>query len=79
MEAPQFAVNRIREVGHITNLNPHSLTIMFQRVLQRNNINHFRFHDLRHYSASVRHALGVPDAYIMADGVVNRQRIKISL
>lgn len=68
IEAPEFVVDRIKVVGHITNLNPHSISIMFQRVLDRNNINHFRFHDLRHYSASIRHALGIPDAYIMADG-----------
>lgn len=68
IEAPAFVTDRIREVGYITNLNPHSITIMFQRVLDRNSINHFRFHDLRHYSASIRHALGIPDAYIMADG-----------
>jgi integrase len=68
IEAPQFVIDRIKEVGHITTLNPHSITIMFQRVLERNNIAHFRFHDLRHYSASIRHALGIPDAYIMADG-----------
>lgn len=68
IEAPQFVIDRIKEVGHITNLNPHSVTIMFQRVLEKNNIPHFRFHDLRHYSASIRHALGIPDAYIMADG-----------
>ena len=41
---------------------------MFQRVLNNNNIPHFRFHDLRHYSASVQHALGIPDAYIMQRG-----------
>lgn len=68
IEAPDFVTDRIRETGHITDLNPHSITIMFQRVLDRNHINHFRFHDLRHYSASIRHALGIPDAYIMADG-----------
>ncbi|MGN0402620.1 MAG: site-specific integrase, partial [Acetatifactor sp.] len=68
IEAPEFVINRINEVGHITNLNPHSITIMFERALDRNNIPHFRFHDLRHYSASIRHALGIPDAYIMADG-----------
>ncbi len=68
IEAPQFVIDRIKEVGHITTLNPHSITIMFQRVLDKNNIPHFRFHDLRHYSASIRHALGIPDAYIMADG-----------
>lgn len=35
--------------------------------LERNNIPYFRFHDLRHYS-SIRHTLGITDAYIMADG-----------
>lgn len=66
--APQFVVDRIKEVGHITTYNPHSLTIAFERVLKKNGINHFRFHDLRHYSASIRHALGIPDAYIMEEG-----------
>lgn len=28
----------------------------------------FRFHDLRHYSASIMHAIGVPDVYIMERG-----------
>ena len=73
--APQFVVDRIAEIGHITSLNPHSITIMFQRVLDRNNIPHFRFHDLRHYSASIRHALGIPDAYIMADGGWSSDRV----
>lgn len=68
ISAPSFVTDRIHEVGHITTLNPHSITIMFQRVLTRANIEHFRFHDLRHYSASIRHALGIPDAYIMQEG-----------
>ncbi len=68
IEVPQFVIDKIKKAGHITTLNPHSLSIMFQRVLERNNLQHFRFHDLRHYSASIRHALGIPDAYIMADG-----------
>ena len=28
----------------------------------------FRFHDLRHYSASIMHAIGILDQYIMASG-----------
>ncbi|HAU87945.1 MAG TPA: hypothetical protein DCW90_21435, partial [Lachnospiraceae bacterium] len=28
----------------------------------------FRFHDLRHYYASMSHSLGIPDSYIMAAG-----------
>ena len=68
VEAPEFVIDRIKELGYITHLNPHSITIMFQRVLNKNNINRFRFHDLRHYSASVQHAIGIPDAYIMQRG-----------
>lgn len=38
---------------------------------------HFRFHGLRHYVASIMHAIGVPDQYIMqwewtTDGVMKR-------
>ena len=29
---------------------------------------YFRFHDLRHYSTSIMHAIGVPDVYIMQRG-----------
>ena len=68
IKAPEFVIKRIHEIGHITTYNPHSLTISFERILKKNNITPFRFHDLRHYSASIRHALGIPDAYIMADG-----------
>lgn len=68
IEAPAFVIEKIRKQGYVTRLKPHSITIMFQRILNNNNIPHFRFHDLRHYSASVQHALGIPDAYIMQRG-----------
>lgn len=68
IEFPDFVINRIKEKGYITHINPHSITILFNRLLESNDIPHFRFHDLRHYSASVQHALGIPDAYIMARG-----------
>ena len=38
------------------------------RTLKRENLPHFRMHDLRHYSASILHAIGIPDQYIMARG-----------
>ena len=40
----------------------------FQRLLKKNNIDHIRFHDLRHINASVMAALGVPDKYAMERG-----------
>lgn len=37
----------------------------FARLCRENNIPHYRFHDLRHYQASVMLAMGVPDKYAM--------------
>ncbi|MBR0090420.1 MAG: site-specific integrase, partial [Lachnospiraceae bacterium] len=34
-----------------------------------------RFHDLRHYSASILHAIGVPDQYIMERGGWSDDRV----
>ena len=44
------------------------ITQRFNHVLIQANVPHFRFHDLRHYGASILHALGMPDAYIMERG-----------
>lgn len=67
---PDFVVEKWKntEKGRIVHLYPDMVTNRFGKILQRNNIPHFRFHDLRHYSASVLHALGIPDAYIMERG-----------
>ncbi len=68
IQAPDFIISKIKKQGYVTTLKPDHITTNFLRILKRNNIPIFRFHDLRHYSASIRHALGIPDAYIMADG-----------
>lgn len=49
--------------GRIVSLTPDTITNNFNRILKRAGIKHFRFHDLRHYSASIQHALGIPDSY----------------
>jgi len=54
--------------GRITNMNPDTLTNEFRRTLIRKKLPVIRFHDLRHFSASIQHAIGIPDAYIMARG-----------
>lgn len=41
---------------------------LFKKALDRSGLPHFRFHDLRHYQASILHAMGVPDKYIMERG-----------
>lgn len=68
INVPDFVIDKINEKGYITKLTPNAITSMLHRILKSNNIPLFRFHDLRHYSASIRHALNIPDAYIMAEG-----------
>lgn len=56
------------ESDMIVQHNPRSVTHRFRTAIQRAGLEHFRFHDLRHYQASILHAMGVPDQYIMARG-----------
>ncbi len=47
---------------------PAALSDRFARARDRAGLPHFRVHDLRHYAASLFHAIGIPDQYIMARG-----------
>ena len=47
----------------INGLTSEAVYQRFIKHLKRNNIHHFRFHDLRHYNASVLLAMGIPDKY----------------
>ena len=53
--------------GRIVDMTPTALSRRFERIQHRLGLK-FRFHDLRHYSASIQHAMGIPDAYIMQRG-----------
>ena len=69
IEYPGFVAEKWKNIsGRLTDLHPNNITDRFDTILSRSGIHHFRFHDLRHYSASIQHALGVPDAYIMQRG-----------
>lgn len=68
VEMPQFVIDKCPKEGRIVNLNPSQITHRFARSLRRLDIPAFRFHDLRHYAASIMHAIGVPDQYIMQRG-----------
>ena len=56
------------EQEYITTLSGHAIYARFKRTLQRDGIQHIRFHDLRHLNASAMLALGVPDKYAMERG-----------
>ena len=69
IDFPPFITDKIpKGTGRVTDLNPNMITQRFNHVLKRAGVPHFRFHDLRHYAASIMHAIGVPDAYIMERG-----------
>ena len=69
IDFPDFVAEKWRgKTGRIVNLTPNNITDRFRSCLHRAGLPHFRFHDLRHYSASIQHALGIPDSYIMQRG-----------
>lgn len=69
IDYPDFVAAKLHgKTGRITALNPDDITNKFKYCLKRAGLPHFRFHDLRHYSASIQHALGIPDSYIMQRG-----------
>lgn len=69
VEFPDFVIERLKDInGAIVKNNPDYITQSFGRVLKKTDLPHFRFHDLRHYAASIMHAIGVPDQYILQRG-----------
>lgn len=69
VDLPDFVVEILRtKEGAAYDGSPDSLTLAFRKALIRAGIKPFRFHDLRHYNASILHAMGIPDKYIMARG-----------
>lgn len=52
---------------YIISATPEAVSDYFRRLRKRLGLK-CRFHDLRHYAASILHAIGVPDQYIMERG-----------
>lgn len=68
IELPQFVIDELPKSGKLVHIVPRTLTRNFASAVKHLKLPHFRFHDLRHYSASIMHAIGVPDVYIMERG-----------
>ena len=72
VDIPQFIMERLnaiksqdtKDTDFIFPFTPSAITMRFYKVSKEAGIN-CRFHDLRHYNASVMLALGVPDKYAM--------------
>ena len=66
--APDILLKHIKgKEGHVCPIALSTITKEFGRIRKKAGVT-CRFHDLRHYYASVLHALEVPDQYIMDSG-----------
>ena len=73
---PEFIIKLLKKrEDRVTDLRPNMITSSFEHLLNRAGLSHFRFHDLRHYNASIQHALGIPDAFIMQSGGWSNDRV----
>ena len=70
IEMPDFVIRKMEHIeGRIVKTEPDNISRKFQHLEEKVNLpGHIRFHDLRHYAASIMHAQGVPDQYIMKRG-----------
>ena len=69
IEFPQFVIDRLSGIdGRIIKATPDQISNRFARAIHFSGLPKFRFHDLRHYAASIMHAIGIADQYIMERG-----------
>ena len=66
---PQFVIDSLGDrPGMLVQMTPKRLDVAFRRAVKRAGLPPFRFHDLRAYSVSIAHAIGIPDVYLMERG-----------
>lgn len=73
---PEFVIRKFDDVeGRLVKIYPEDISKRFKKILNAAGIPEFRFHDLRHYTASIMHAIGIPDQYIMKRGGWKSDRV----
>lgn len=73
---PEAVIRRFDGIkGRLVDLNPNTVSKRFKEIVKECGLHPFRFHDLRSYSVSSLHALGIPDAYLMERGGWQSDRV----
>lgn len=81
VEIPKFVLDRINvsEGGYLVDLKPDDISRVFKKKCEEAGVTPFRFQDLRKYSASILHALGVPEAQILKRGGWSSNHVMVSV
>lgn len=56
-------LEKIKSTGKVIAATPTQISHRFQRAMWATGLEHFRFHDLRHFNASLMMSEGIPDKY----------------
>ena len=69
IQFPDFVINSMKGIdGKIIEHTPDYIGDKFRKTLKKMDIPYFRFHDLRHFGASIMMYMGVPQKVIEARG-----------
>ena len=68
IQLPAEVIALLPKSGYIVKTSPSHITRIYANTIKKLGLPHSRFHDLRHYAASIMHAIGIPDVYIMKRG-----------
>lgn len=69
IEMPESVMVKFRGIkGKLVSYTPHSLGEAFRQAVRESGVHPFRFHDIRHYSASIMNYQGISDKTIQKRG-----------
>lgn len=75
---PQFVIDALgsgRKSDSVVRISPEHISRRWRVIRKRCGLDGVRFHDLRHYAASIAHSLGVPDKIIQDRGGWSDDRV----
>jgi len=75
---PSFVIEALgtgRKTDPVVNISPEHISRRWRVIRKRCGLDGVRFHDLRHYAASIAHSLGVPDKVIQDRGGWSSDRV----